>query len=249
MNTNRRSSLIPAIFLISIFIQSLWAYSGNPPNARTGAPGENTCQGCHSSFPLNSGSGSVSIPDIPQSYLPGETYVMTVSVDQIGLQRWGFELSPRTADNTQGGVLGLTQSQWTQISSSGGVQYLKQNSAGTFNGQPAGAAWQFQWTAPEAGTGPVTIYAAGNACNGNGNTSGDYVYTGSFLIEEDSGGCIPDGDVNFDSSLDVLDVVAVVGYILGNITFDDDQICTADINQDLSVDVLDVVQIVSLILA
>ena len=60
--------------------------------------------------------------------------------------------------------------------------------------------------------------------------------------------CIGNGDVNFDDNTDVLDVVSIVGYILGNSNFDEDQMCASDLNQDSNVDVLDIVSIVSIIL-
>jgi len=56
------------------------------------------------------------------------------------------------------------------------------------------------------------------------------------------------GDVNGDNEVNVLDVVSIVGYVLGNIEFDDTQINLADYNQDESVDVLDIVVIVNYIL-
>ena len=61
-------------------------------------------------------------------------------------------------------------------------------------------------------------------------------------------GCTANGDANSDGNIDVLDVVLVVGYILGNNTFNDDQTCIADLNQDSNVDVLDIVSIVNAIL-
>ena len=60
--------------------------------------------------------------------------------------------------------------------------------------------------------------------------------------------CIPYGEVNGDFSIDVLDIVAVVAYILDSLNFDELQGCQADLNQDNSIDVLDVVIIVSEIL-
>ena len=56
-----------------------------------------------------------------------------------------------------------------------------------------------------------------------------------------------DGDVNDDGGLDVLDVVAIVGHILGNSILGD-AICQADVNVDGNVDVLDVVSVVQSIL-
>ena len=60
-------------------------------------------------------------------------------------------------------------------------------------------------------------------------------------------GCAP-GDVINDGSLDVLDVVAIVSYILGNNPLDPDDVDCADYIQDGTVDVLDIVAIVNIII-
>ena len=56
------------------------------------------------------------------------------------------------------------------------------------------------------------------------------------------------GDVNFDSELNVLDVVMIVGYVLGNDELTDIQIQASDLNGDGMVDVLDIVMLVGAIL-
>jgi len=56
------------------------------------------------------------------------------------------------------------------------------------------------------------------------------------------------GDMDQNNSLDVLDIVNVVGIVLGNITPTDYQLWAADINQDGSINVLDIVELVSIIL-
>ena len=56
------------------------------------------------------------------------------------------------------------------------------------------------------------------------------------------------GDVNDDNEVNILDVVSIVGYVLGNIEFDDNQINLADLNNDENINVLDVVQLVNMIL-
>jgi hypothetical protein len=61
------------------------------------------------------------------------------------------------------------------------------------------------------------------------------------------GECTHDGDVTGNSSVDVLDVVQVVAYVVGNTTLDDAELCRADINSDSAVDVLDIVAIVQTI--
>jgi hypothetical protein len=59
----------------------------------------------------------------------------------------------------------------------------------------------------------------------------------------------PEGDVNADGSIDVLDVIVVINIILGLYEPSDYELVTSDINSDGIVDVLDVVMIVNIILA
>jgi hypothetical protein len=56
------------------------------------------------------------------------------------------------------------------------------------------------------------------------------------------------GDVNFDSSIDVTDIVIMVGFVLNSATPTDEQFLTADMNQDGIVNILDIIQVVSEIL-
>jgi len=53
------------------------------------------------------------------------------------------------------------------------------------------------------------------------------------------------GDVNLDGRVDVADVVAVVGYILGDFTFTGRQFGAGDVNHDALLDVFDLVTIIN----
>ena len=57
------------------------------------------------------------------------------------------------------------------------------------------------------------------------------------------------GDVTYDGVVNILDIVQTVNYILGQISFEDNQILQADFNEDNSVDILDIVQIVNYVLS
>ena len=78
---------------------------------------------------------------------------------------------------------------------------------------------------------------------GNGDF-GSPGYENSQAIE-----CTFNGDTNQDGVLNVIDLVIIVQYILGNQTFSEYQICIADRNQDGNVDVLDLVILVNDILS
>ncbi len=55
------------------------------------------------------------------------------------------------------------------------------------------------------------------------------------------------GDVNFDGSLDVTDVILLVNFVLGT-TPTEEEALTADISQDGIINILDVIQVVGEIL-
>src|SRR5262245_36668363 len=73
------------------------AFSTGPPIGRTGAPGmgafpaELTCQGCHSSFVVNSGPGTLTITGLPAAYTLNQEVTVTVTINQSDRMRYGFE--------------------------------------------------------------------------------------------------------------------------------------------------------------
>jgi len=157
------------------------AFSAGPPAGYTGAPQEEpeACAECH--VPPDAGTGRISIT-APQTYVPGQTYPITVThtnADPTRL-RWGFELT--VLDNASDEKAGELQNPdgLTQVLNNTGPgsarQYIEHTAVGTFIGQHNGASWTFNWTAPATDVGPVTFYAAGNQANNDGNTSGDYIY-------------------------------------------------------------------------
>ena len=168
----------------SIVHPTVGAFSAGPPPGYTRAPGEEpeACAECH--LPSgNPGSGQISIT-VPATYVPGQTYQITVTHTNADptRQRWGFQLTALDSSDEKAGALQNT-SALTQIITGGpggNRQYIEHNSSsngdGTFHGQQGGASWTFNWTAPPTDVGVVTFYAAGNHANGDGNSSGDNIY-------------------------------------------------------------------------
>jgi len=176
--------LVAAVFglIVSskLTTRTVHAFSAGPPAGYTGAPREEpeACAECH--VPPDAGTGRISIT-APQTYIPGQTYPITVThtnSDPTRL-RWGFELTVLDTSDEKAGNLqntdGLTQVLNNQ-GPGGSRQYIEHTSVGTFVGQQNGASWTFNWTAPATDIGPVTFYTAGNQANNDGNTSGDFIY-------------------------------------------------------------------------
>jgi len=86
--------------------------------------------------------------------------------------------------------------------------------------------------------GELSYYITANDVNGNVSTpsNSETLMAGNL------------GDTNFDGSVDILDCVRIVNYILGNLQFSDEEISAADFNADDIVDILDIVQIINYIL-
>jgi hypothetical protein len=70
---------------------------------------------------------------------------------------------------------------------------------GTGNNTSNSHAFSFYWTAPAAGAGTVTFYTSGLAANGTGGTSGDYTYTTSLALSQNTVGIdeVPAENYNF----------------------------------------------------
>jgi len=165
-----------------------FAHSFGPPNGFCGDPPlYETCIACHSSYPLNSGLGHVAVSGMPASYYPNTTYPLTLTVVTPGQVRWGFEATMiKTSDQSRGGHLLPVDSSLVQVSRGSGSDrdYIKQTTAGTFNGQHDQASWQITWTAPDVGSGTTHFYLAGNGANGDGTPNGDFIYTTDVAVPE-----------------------------------------------------------------
>jgi uncharacterized protein (TIGR03437 family) len=191
----KRSSYFFVAVFVSLAPIQIAGHSYGPAPRRTGAPGDDAraCTVCHSTSALNSGTGSVNI--LLQSgpvYIPGVKQRVAVRVADPIQQRWGFELTVRLNSDLANGQAGeLTPvDNFTQVicedtgpkPCSSGPEFIEHTSAGTRIGTKGGATFQFNWTPPSSNVGPVTLYVAGNAANGDGTSSGDLIYTSSVQL-------------------------------------------------------------------
>jgi uncharacterized protein (TIGR03437 family) len=166
----------------------------------TGGFGDGTCVECHGTTVLTT-PGSVTIT-APATYRSGETYQISVRVADPNRNRWGFQLSSRTATGQQAG--GLSRIDTTTRCASGaaaanpcgassnGIQYITHTLASTRPGTTTGATFTFNWTAPNTSAGPVVFHAAGNAANNNNQADlNDRIYTTSFTSQPQVAGPVP----------------------------------------------------------
>jgi uncharacterized protein (TIGR03437 family) len=189
------TNVLSSAFVVALLPVGAFAHSYGPAPKLTGAPGENvrSCQSCHATNALNSGTGSVQVVLASgPNYLPGVKQRVIVQVTDAVQRRWGFELSARlSSDSTlPAGELTPVDNQTQVICDDNaprpcgsGNSFITQTSAGSRNGLVGAASFQFDWTPPATSTaGPVTFFVAGNAANGNGTSAGDFIYTSSVQL-------------------------------------------------------------------
>ncbi|MDE0318082.1 MAG: dockerin type I domain-containing protein [Candidatus Poribacteria bacterium] len=166
---------ISAVLLLLFATSSVFAFSFNPPDELTGAPGEGNCTQCHAGNVLNAAGGSLMLT-VPENYLPGEVYDIVVNLSRSGQSRWGFEMTALNSNGARAGTFATADAN-TQLEEIKSKQYIQHTSTGTAQGKRNANSWTFKWTAPSNNVGPITFYAAGNAANGDFGTAGDYIYT------------------------------------------------------------------------
>jgi len=154
-----------------------FAHLSGTPSGVSGAPGEQTCAQCHSG-PSNASRFTLNIPG---TYTPGETQNITIEIDDLAAQDFGFQLTARLeSDRTQpAGFFSATAD--SQVLCAGrcstSLQYAAQTLASS---APSGAGkriFSVRWVAPGRDLGPVHFYAAGVGGNGDKLPTGDQVFT------------------------------------------------------------------------
>lgn len=161
--------------------QKTLASASGPSPSHTDAPGESNCTECHIDFPVNSGTGKVKISGLPRIYYPDQQIPITVTTSQEDGVVYGFQLTAIDDQGRPAGTWTLQDTTQTQIVQ-GFVgpnlrQYVEHTFAGIVPTIFGSKSWTVTWTAPPKPGGKISFHAAGNAANGNGETSGDFIYT------------------------------------------------------------------------
>jgi len=136
------------------------------------------------------------------TYIPSVVQHWVVTVADPTARRWGFEAAARTAASTStpagnfkptdantqvicsnSRLSGAQRSNSGVCPTSAPLAYVEHTLSGTRAGTTGSITFQFDWTPPASDVGPVTVYVAANAANGNNqDDSGDHIYTASFTL-------------------------------------------------------------------
>ncbi len=191
-------SIIAAAAILTIFgfqsystkYEKVRAFSSGPAASYASAPGEANCTACHTGNSLNDSSGNLTISGLPANYLPNQQIPVTVTINRADAVIFGFQI---TAIDSLGKTVGTftlpTQTPLQMQLKTGNVggnprQYVEHTSSGVIPTQFGTKSWTFTWNTPPQRVGLVSFYAAGNAANSDGGTSGDFIYTTSKNIND-----------------------------------------------------------------
>lgn len=158
--------VVAAVLVVGLCV----GYSGGPPVGKTGAPGEGTCHDCHDDFGLNSGSAVFAISAADAH--TGGNLSIGVGFSGSPTPRHGFQM---TARDSAGNPAGSWQNTTPLFTQNNGPNHVNHRLAGTTQ-----TNWAVNWVPPATlPAGPLTLYAAGNEANDDGDDDGDYIYTTS----------------------------------------------------------------------
>ncbi len=201
MNQNKKLFIAKFAVVLAVPVV-LWAFSAGPDAHKSGVPGtgEGTCNevGCHVGAAVNGGGGSVTITAAEGTgYTPAKKQTLTIKITDSAARAYGFQITARLASDhsKQAGTFTVGTSQLvlcagTAVSDLGGTR----PNSGTC---PASKPLEFiehsralststitvDWTPPSSDVGPIDFYLSANAANGNGNESGDHIYTASLQLK------------------------------------------------------------------
>ncbi|MEO6168078.1 MAG: choice-of-anchor V domain-containing protein [Chitinophagales bacterium] len=174
--------IVAAIILFAINGADLTSGPLKPPLGYTAAPDEGDCTSCHYDTPLNGGTGNISLAFSGSSgvYLPGKTYTVTVTVTDVEQSPiCCFEVTTLNSNNLCVGTYKLLAPDNTLIRKNpqNGRTYVT-----NYQTPLAYHQWSYKWKAPPISTGPITIYATGNAGNNNQSPIGDHIYSTTLTV-------------------------------------------------------------------
>ncbi|MBK9103205.1 MAG: T9SS type A sorting domain-containing protein [Saprospiraceae bacterium] len=170
-------SRIYLVLVMLVSITLLMSHSDNPPNGKTGAPGDGLCTDCHS---LGTGTqdGSITVTGMPATIQPSTMYVLTVTNSNPNgvAAEAGFQLTILNSSNQKAGLM-TNPSSSSVVTPSGGREYWEHNPSVVYPGNNI-VTWTVTWTSPVGPPGnTITAYVAGNVADGNNDDNNDLIVT------------------------------------------------------------------------
>jgi uncharacterized protein (TIGR03437 family) len=181
----------------------LFAFSSGPEPRKTGAPGDTTCMQaqCHVGTAVNANGVKVELSfSGGATYVPGQRQRITIRNTEPA-RVYGFQLTARLASNEANGQAGrfTTAEEQTIVLCNDGesrdqaprngtcregqtVEFIEHSSPKSIG------EFVVDWTPPDTNVGDIKFYVASNAANGNGQETGDKIFTANATLTPAAGG-------------------------------------------------------------
>lgn len=182
--------LIVLLFGLSLLIIITSGFDISSPcdaplvGGHTGAPGESDCTGCHAGA-NNSGPGTLTF-DIGggiTQYVPGQTYLGTVTMLQSSVNKFGFAcLALKNSNNSTTGAFSLIDATRTRLYVDGTRNYVSHKPCAADASTVGTNQWTFNWQAPSTDVGTITLYVGSLASNHSHSTTGDNAYSAQIQL-------------------------------------------------------------------
>lgn len=173
-----RKSYIVGLVIVCIslifVLKKGFANQSGAPAGYTGAPGDNASAcvagGCHTTL---TGGGQVNIEVLDNGtpvtkFQAGKKYTVHITTSGGNAAVYGFEATVKNSLRRTIGTITVTDNVNTQ-------HCFGFNSYITHTYPTSTGDWSFDWTASTTDTNAVTVYAAVNFANGDGNNTGDHI--------------------------------------------------------------------------
>ena len=228
-NMKHISLLFSILLAATVFLANSGGRAADARAGNTGAPGDQssggnpvTCQFCHNSATIQILT-NIQLLDANgmevTTYIPGQTYRLrtTVSPTRGNPTGYGYQLIPILDRNN-------TDAKGLQNPASNVKIVTVPSSGRTYaehNGISNSPVFEVDWTAPAAGSGAVSFYAAANGVNRNGGSSGDGAASARLTIEESLGTATRVESAQYSYSVfpnPAADLLYVEGAHTGNLT-------------------------------
>src|SRR5260370_22348957 len=190
----RRDKILAAIVGLVLSGALIFAYATGPDPRYTSAPGDDplACTFCHTGTPLNGGGGNVAV-NCPNGlfYSPGVRQTFTIVITDSLAKLYGFQMTARLESDLVKGQAGDFTPDTHQYvlcdnasfktatrpcAANAQVQFIEHNSTYSTN------TISVLWTPPATNAGNVHIYVAANAANGDGDFTGDHIYSAEYVL-------------------------------------------------------------------
>jgi uncharacterized protein (TIGR03437 family) len=217
MERKKKLYIAKVAVIMGVIPLLLWAHAAGPDSGKAGVTGETNCNQaqCHVGTAVNGGGGSVKVTFASGSYTPGVKQHLVVTISDPTAVAWGFQLTARpssdpktmagsftSTDKFTGVVCGVppfdpNQDRYFDFPNSQNcpanlpLAYIEHTAAGSSRRQPGSLSYDFDWTPPATAVGNITLWVAGNAANGNGNETGDHIYTANYTLTPGSAAATP----------------------------------------------------------